>query len=227
MTQSAEPGMNLSQAKPQCPVHGDRCPFGEEVLKLRQEVQALHTMMHVDELTGLYNYRHFLQAMDMEMERCRRTGHPVSLVMMDVDDFKRFNDRWGHEVGNLALIHVARIIGSSLRRLDIPCRYGGEEFAIILPDTNLHAAIKLAERLRVSLVESPLQVENQSVVVTASFGVDCLASPEQIDLRAFVMRADSWLYQAKDAGRNCVRHAPDREETHVSKDERDLLLGDL
>ena len=227
MTKSVASGSELPASLSPCPVHGDSCPFADEVVKLRQEVQALNTMVRVDELTGLYNYRHFLQSMDLEMERSRRSGHPVSLILLDIDHFKSFNDHWGHEVGNIALAHVARIISNSLRRLDIPCRYGGEEFAIILPDTSLHAAIKLAERLRVRLVGSPLQVEDQSVVVTASFGVDCLGSLEQIDAGAFVARVDTWLYQAKDTGRNCVRHAPDREETHVSKDERDLLLGDL
>ena len=226
MTKSVASGSELPASLSPCPVHGDSCPFADEVVKLRQEVQALNTMVRVDELTGLYNYRHFLQSMDLEMERSRRSGHPVSLVIMDLDHFKSFNDRWGHEAGNQALVHIARILRNSLRRLDIPCRYGGEEFAIILPGTPLHAAIKLADRLRLRIAESVLHLDNQALTVTASFGVDCMKSTERIDVPGFVARADHWLYEAKKVGRNSVRHAPDRPETHVSKDERDLLLGD-
>ena len=226
MTKSLVSATSSSGLSEECPVHGDTCPFADKLEVLQQEIKQLNTQVRIDELTGLYNYRHFLQSIDLEMERSRRSGHPVSLVIMDLDHFKSFNDRWGHEAGNQALVHIARILRNSLRRLDIPCRYGGEEFAIILPGTPLHAAIKLADRLRLRIAESVLHLDNQALTVTASFGVDCMKSTERIDVPGFVARADHWLYEAKKVGRNSVRHAPDRPETHVSKDERDLLLGD-
>ncbi len=210
-----------------CPVHGALCPYEEELMDLREEVQALSTQVRTDELTGLYNYRHFLHSIDLEMERGRRSGHPVSLIILDLDHFKEFNDHYGHEFGNLALQHVARIVLTTLRRLDIPCRYGGEEFAIILPNTPLHAAISLAERLRLSIEQTPLVVADEPVRITASFGVDWLRPYEKGDLTQFVARADAWLYKAKEAGRNTVRHPEDVSETHVSKEERDFLLGDF
>ena len=94
MTKSVASGSELPASLSLCPVHGDSCPFADEVVRLRQEVQALNTMVRVDELTGLYNYRHFLQSMDLEMERSRRSGHPVSLILLDIDHFKSFNDHW-------------------------------------------------------------------------------------------------------------------------------------
>lgn len=226
MTKTPVSAASSPELSEDCPVHGDTCPFSDKLEVLQQEVKRLNTQLRIDELTGLYNYRHFLQSLDLEMERSRRSGHPVSLAIMDLDHFKSFNDRWGHEAGNQALLHVARILRNSLRRLDIPCRYGGEEFAIILPSTSLNAAIKLAERLRLRIAESVLHMDNQELVVTASFGVDCMKSTERIDVPGFVARTDHWLYEAKKDGRNSVRHAPEYPETQVNKDERDLLLGD-
>lgn len=202
-------------------------PFVRELSVVKEELVRLNAVVRIDELTGLFNFRHFQQSIDLEMERARRSGHPMSLLMLDIDHFKKFNGCWGHERGNVALRHVSRIIQDALRRLDIPCRYGGEEFAIILPSTSLHAAINIAERLRQGIEEPALVFDEKTALVTASLGVDVYLPNDNDDVSSFVARTDACLYEAKDAGRNCVRHAIDREATHVSKEERDFLLGDV
>lgn len=204
-----------------------QCPYALELAAAKQELLVLNTLVRTDELTGLFNFRHFQHSIDLEMERTRRSGHSMALLMVDLDHFKLFNDRWGHEVGNLALQHVSRIIKKSLRRLDVPCRFGGEEFAIILPDTNLHAAIKLAQRLRLNIQESMVCVEDEAIKVTASIGVDVFTANDRDDISGFIARTDAWLYESKNSGRNCVCHPEDREPTHVSKEEREFLLGDF
>lgn len=212
---------------PTCSLFVDGCSYARDLKIAKEEIIGLNALVNTDDLTGLFNYRHFQRSIDLEMERTRRSGNTMALIIMDLDHFKKFNDRWGHESGNIALQHVSRIIQNTLRKLDIACRYGGEEFAIILPDTNLHAAINLAQRLRLNIQDSPLLQEGKSVTITASFGVDVFALSDKDDVSCFVARADAWLYSAKQAGRNRVHHAREREETHVSKEERDFLLGDF
>lgn len=210
-----------------CSANAETCPFVEELKVAKEELKGLHALVLTDELTGLYNFRHFQQSIDLEMERTRRSGHPMSLLMVDLDYFKKLNDQRGHECGNHTLKHVSRIIENALRRLDIPCRYGGEEFAIILPDTNLHSAIKLAKRLRKNIQDSGFEFNHKAVKVTASIGVDVFSPNDMDDVPRFIARTDTFLYAAKQAGRNCVHHGADRIETHVSKEERDFLLSDF
>lgn len=209
-----------------CSEHARGCPFALELEAIKKELIGLAALVRTDELTSLFNFRHFQQSIDLEMERTRRNGQVMSLMMLDLDHFKSLNDRWGHECGNFTLQQVSRIIKNALRRLDIPCRYGGEEFAIILPDTGLHAAIKLADRLRQDIQDSALVFNDEAVQVTASIGVDVFAPHDNDDVARFVARTDAWLYAAKQAGRNCVHHAHDREQTRVSTEERDFLLDD-
>ncbi len=195
-----------------------------ELVRLRSELESLRALVHTDELTGLFNYRHFAQALDLEMERSRRSGKSMALLMIDLDHFKRFNDTWGHEAGNMALRHVARLIQNTVRRLDIPCRYGGEEFAIILPDTSLHAACVLAERLRTVVTGTPVHWEGNTLALSCSIGVDVHTAADRDDASGFVRRADAWLLQAKTQGRNRVCHPVESPATHVESDERDMLL---
>jgi diguanylate cyclase (GGDEF)-like protein len=208
---------------PVCP-QGDACALQTQLTRLRSELETLRALVHTDELTGLFNYRHFAQGLELEMERSRRSGKPVALLMIDLDHFKRFNDTWGHEAGNMALRHVARLIQNTVRRLDIPCRYGGEEFAIILPDTSLHAACVLAERLRAVVAQTPVHWESNVIELSCSIGVDVHTAADRDDARGFVRRADAWLLQAKTQGRNRVCHPAERPPTHVESDERDMLL---
>ncbi len=208
---------------PVCP-QGDACPLQTELASLRSELETLRALVHTDALTGLFNYRHFTRTLDLEMERSRRSGKPVALLMIDLDHFKRFNDTWGHEAGNMALRHVARLIQNTVRRLDIPCRYGGEEFAIILPDTSLHAACVLAERLRALVAGTPVHWDGSAIELSCSIGVDVHTAADRDDAGGFVRRADAWLLQAKTQGRNRVCHPAERPPTHVESGERDMLL---
>lgn len=185
---------------------GRKCPNLTELERLRQEVRELAALVRTDELTGLYNFRYFNQAVELEMERTRRSGQPTVLIMMDLDHFKEVNDAHGHEVGNKVLADVARVIRSAIRRLDIPCRYGGEEFALILPDTDLTAGVLFAGRLRLMLESSVIQAGDIAVRVTASFGVDEYRPDDERSLKEFVDRVDAYLYDAKTRGRNTVRH---------------------
>ncbi len=228
MSKSISQG-KISSVGAQVPCDGtaDNCRFVLELKTVKEELVGLNALVRTDELTGLFNFRHFQHSIDLEMERARRSGHSVSLLMLDLDHFKALNDRWGHECGNFTLKQVSRIIQNALRRLDIPCRYGGEEFAIILPDTSLHAAINLANRLRQSIAEAELVYDEELIKVTASIGVDVFAPNDKDDVPRFVARTDAWLYAAKQAGRNRVHHMREREETHVSKEERDFLLEDF
>ena len=208
-----------------CAVHNEFCPFSEELSRCRLELATLQELVRLDELTGLFNYRHFLYSIEAVLDRVRRSGLSLSLIMLDIDHFKKLNDCWGHEAGNVALKALGRAVQATVRRTDIPCRYGGEEFAIILPDTSLTAAINLAEHIRTIIEALSITVNESAVSVTASFGVGTFTANEMVDATGFVTGVDTLLYDAKRAGRNCVRHAPNRLETHVSNEERDFLFA--
>jgi diguanylate cyclase (GGDEF)-like protein len=156
-----------------------------------------------DELTGLFNRRRFQEAMVTEVERSRRFGQPVGLVLLDLDDFKAVNDTYGHQQGDLVLREVARVLRETSREIDEPARYGGEELAVVLPGTDLEGAYNLAERVRAGIEELALPLlEGDGILrVTASFGVATLPGSAD-DMRGLVAAADEALYRAKRAGKN-------------------------
>jgi diguanylate cyclase (GGDEF)-like protein len=156
-----------------------------------------------DELTGLSNRRRFQEAMQVEIERSRRFGQPLGLVMLDLDDFKAVNDRYGHVQGDIVLREVARVLRESSREIDEPARYGGEELAVVLPGTDLQGAYNLAERVRTGIEELdlPLLDGEGTVRVTASCGVATLPG-SAYDMRSLVEAADEALYKAKRTGKN-------------------------
>lgn len=157
-----------------------------------------------DELTGVSNRRAFNIALGREMARATRYGVPLSLVMLDVDHFKGFNDSFGHQAGDYVLQRVGAILLSHLEDMAVAARYGGEEFALILPDTSAEAALEIAEEVRLALEEVTWPQRD----VTASFGVATITS----DLReeaALISAADAALYASKEAGRNRVTHCRD------------------
>ena len=213
---------------PNCPVGEDSCNVIDELIALRREVAELTEQVHTDTLTGLNNYRHFTKALDTEMERTQRTGQATALVIVDLDYFKKVNDTWGHEVGNQALIQTAQLLRQATRKLDVPCRYGGEEFVIILPSTDLLTGTQVAERLRALIEASPLKVGEESITLTASLGIDVYIAGRQEKQEDFIKRVDALLYQAKETGRNRVcsgKREDIQSETHVSADEKDALFG--
>lgn len=211
-----------------CPLGDANCQVLQELQTLRQEVDLLKEQVRTDALTGLYNFRFFSDALPLEMERASRSFQPLSLIILDIDHFKGFNDRWGHELGNRALSHIAQLIGLTIRKLDFACRFGGEEFVILLPNTDLRQAISVAERLREIIANTPLAHEQELITITASLGVDEYRGNHSDSPEGFIERVDAWLYQAKYAGRNCVK-GPVIEladvSTTVTTEEKDALFG--
>lgn len=201
----------------ECPA-GEECAYFEEVLDLRTQVIT-------DPLTGLFNVRYFRQSLEHELERTNRTLISTALMMIDLDHFKQVNDSYGHEVGNQVLKQTARLIRDTTRRLDIQCRYGGEEFVVILPSTELMLAVQVAERLRESIECTPVFLDDdRDISVTASIGL-ALHSAEQPHIASgLIEAADAELYRAKDEGRNRVCYpVGEVPVTQVSADEKDLL----
>jgi diguanylate cyclase (GGDEF)-like protein len=157
-----------------------------------------------DGLTGLFNRAHALEVIDLELRRARRSQLPLALMMFDLDHFKSINDRHGHLCGDAVLAAVARRLKDVLRSSDMKCRYGGEEFLILMPETPLAGAQQVAETLRRDLAATPVIWEDQVIPVSASIGLTA-ARPGEVDTSAFIARADEALYRAKHDGRNCVR----------------------
>jgi diguanylate cyclase (GGDEF)-like protein len=209
---------------PVCPSGKKECHIIDELAELRRSLAELSELVRTDPLTGLANYRYFSRALEQELERTERSAQPTTLIMLDIDHFKRVNDQWGHEIGNQALIHIAKLTRQTVRRLDIPCRYGGEEFAIILPNTNLQASIPVAERLRQTIAETPLTLGDKKLHMTASLGIDTYRIGEKATPKELVQRVDHYLYQAKQEGRNLVRHASLPPSEVVSREEREDLF---
>ncbi len=194
----------LESELPRCPADVGQCTYLDELGRLRSEMQTLNAQLRIDALTGLYNFRHFSQALDVEMERTRRSGKPTSLMVIDLDNFKHVNDKYGHDLGNKVLSELALLLDGTTRKLDVACRYGGEEFTVILPDTSLLAAVQLAERLRELIEQKRIDTGEGQIAVTASFGVDCYETDTGETWQQFMDRADSFLLQAKRSGKNKV-----------------------
>lgn len=226
MTADSTPtAKEASNSQPECPVGKDDCGIVAEIVELRQSLAELSELVRTDPLTGLANFRYFSAALGQEIERTQRSGQPTTLIMLDIDFFKKVNDQWGHEIGNQALIHIAKLMRQTVRKLDIPCRYGGEEFAMILPNTDLPASIPVAERLRQTIAETPLAVGAEQLRLTASLGIDTYRLGEQATAEELVQRADHYLYLAKQEGRNQVRHATLPSVELVSRDEKETLFN--
>jgi diguanylate cyclase (GGDEF)-like protein len=161
-----------------------------------------------DELTGLFNHRRFQEALVSEVERSKRFHQSMSLVMLDIDNFKSINDTYGHQQGDMVLREVARILRENSREIDAPARYGGEELAVVLPQTDQSGAFNLAERVRMGIegLDLPLLEGRGTMSVTASLGVASLPS-ESAGASDLVAAADAALYKAKRSGKNCTMRA--------------------
>jgi diguanylate cyclase (GGDEF)-like protein len=157
-----------------------------------------------DDLTGCYTRAHAIEVMDAELRRARRSHSPVSVIMFDLDHFKDINDRYGHLAGDAVLAAVGARMRDVLRGSDLKCRFGGEEFLVLLPETPIEGAKRVADTIRRELAEMQVAWKDRILNVTASFGVTA-ALPAEIDTQAIIARADAALYHAKEQGRNCVR----------------------
>jgi diguanylate cyclase (GGDEF)-like protein len=178
---------------------------GIELSRLFDKIQQLS--QH-DGLTGLYNHRMFDEKLAQEINRQRRTGKTLSLMMLDIDHFKQFNDSFGHPVGDAVLKELAVIMLAQSRShsTDICCRYGGEEFAIIMPESELQTAVSVAERLRIAVENHifPLKDNKREGRVTISLGVAALKGGEDLTPEMLMKKADDALYTSKRNGRNQV-----------------------
>ena len=159
-----------------------------------------------DALTGCFLRSHALDVIDAELRRARRNQMPVSLIMFDLDHFKDVNDRYGHLCGDAVLSVVGKRMREVLRGSDLKCRYGGEEFLVLLPETPLHGARRVADTLRREIADRPIHWAGEGLTITASFGL-AQTMPGEVNVEAVIARADQALYRAKDDGRNCVRIA--------------------
>jgi diguanylate cyclase (GGDEF)-like protein len=167
--------------------------------------EALEHMAIIDDMTGLSNRRYFDERLNAEWSHARRSHQPLSLIMLDVDFFKQFNDTYGHQAGDECLKSVAEVLQRSLSRsTDMAARYGGEEFCILLPDTDLDGAFKIAERVRLNIatMQIPHAASSVSKWVTLSTGISSLIPTMRDESSQLILQADEALYEAKGRGRN-------------------------
>jgi diguanylate cyclase (GGDEF)-like protein len=164
-------------------------------------MDEVHRMAITDEGTGIFNRRHFFQLAEQEFSRARRYKHPLSAIIVDIDEFKAFNDHYGHIIGDLVLRQVAQALKNTLREGDILGRYGGEEFSILLPSTDAESARKVAERLCEQVSAAGVKTEHGVLAVTVSVGVAQLQTGMG-SLLTLVDVADQAMYQAKQNGGN-------------------------
>lgn len=179
----------------------------QQLIKLQKELEELSFK---DSLTGVANRRMFNTVMEMEWANARRNNQPLSLIMVDIDYFKQYNDHYGHIRGDDCLIRVARTLnGAATRSRDFFARFGGEEFVLVLPETDATSAKKVAERCRKLIFKEQIPHETSGVsrVLTISLGVGTIIPSHHDEPIAFIEDVDKWLYRAKQQGRNCIAKA--------------------
>lgn len=180
----------------------------QEISERKRAQNELRKLAIADPLTGIYNRRHFFVLGEQAFSQSSRYQQPLSALMVDVDHFKQINDRYGHAVGDQALRAVATRLGDLIRSADILGRYGGEEFAILMPLSRLEEARQTAERLRTEIQSRPIQVGELHISITISIGVSTFDPELDQTIDALVDRADQALYSAKQGGRNRVSSKP-------------------
>jgi len=181
----------------------------KERTQLLEEANArLNRLAVTDGLTGLYNHRYFHEQLQQEVERSLRAGTPAALLMIDVDHFKKYNDRQGHPAGDEALRTVARIISEDRRQVDVCARYGGEEFAIVLHDVTREGAVEVAEKIRARVAAAPIAHADQQPLGRLTVSIGVAACPQDAQTaEALLEVADVALYRAKKSGRDTVVQA--------------------
>lgn len=196
----------IENRKQQSTIKEQNEKMAELLARLTAQNEELQRLASSDALTGMNNRRVLFESLGAELSRVRRYGGFLSLLMLDIDHFKRVNDTWGHAAGDDVLRAVARVVKRTVRDVDLSARYGGEEFVILLPETALEGAVQIAERLRLAVSTAPVTLAEpsagQAVTVTVSIGVAEASAPESGE--ALISRADAAMYRAKEGGRNRV-----------------------
>jgi diguanylate cyclase (GGDEF)-like protein len=177
--------------------------FNEE----RRKAQSL-----TDPLTQCFNFRYFHERFAQELQRAKRSGQDLSVMILDIDEFKKVNDTYGHPAGDKVLIDTCQTITENLRSYEILCRVGGEEFAVLTLQSDLPAALDIAHRMKTKIKSKVITLEDQQLSITVSIGVSSYQDGDSID--TMIARADKALYQAKNNGRDCVM--PDHVLSQVS-----------
>jgi diguanylate cyclase (GGDEF)-like protein len=179
----------------------------ELVRRLEVQTELLSKLAAFDDLTGVYNRRSMFHHLEAELSRCRRYGRSISVLMVDIDHFKRVNDEHGHLIGDQALRFVSTTLQNELRSMDFLCRYGGEEFCAILPETNRPGAARAGERLRSAIERIGFKHERIRLPLTVSVGASSWTANEGTEIPDLLQRADGALLEAKRSGRNKVQLA--------------------
>jgi len=175
-------------------------------LREKERQDLLEKWATTDPLTEHFNRRHFFEMAHRELDRSNRLHSPLSFIMLDIDNFKKVNDQYGHLVGDMVLVRLAKILRQQLRSVDLCCRYGGEEFVLCLPDTHLEGAKDVAERIRLAIQQETIRSNDDlPLSITISLGVADNQGDQSVE--GILKRADTALYQAKDGGRNQTRLA--------------------
>ncbi len=197
----------VAYGSPRLEIHGDICGYIGMCMDITERKilqQELLQQAHVDYLTGLCNRRYFIEQGEAELARSLRYNSPLSMLMLDIDHFKKVNDTYGHKTGDVVLQRLSQICRDALREIDIPARLGGEEFAILLPETAGEKAFEVAERLRQIIAEAAVPLEQGLPLhFTVSIGVATFKG-DHLNIDMLLSLADQALYQAKNSGRNKV-----------------------
>lgn len=220
---------DTSASPESCPLGEHDCPIYNHIQQLESRIAELTEQVNTDSLTGLYNRKHFNESMAQELERTQRSRQPTSLALIDLDHFKAVNDTHGHIAGDEVLKAVAKAIGNTIRKLDIACRYGGEEIAVIFPSTYQLVASQVAERLRQAIENCTVSHGSSTIPITASIGVDTYTAQSKETAAQFIERVDQLLYDAKHLGRNRVAtrtFSSEKDPSHVSSAEKSALFDD-
>ncbi|MBK3332423.1 diguanylate cyclase [Persephonella atlantica] len=173
--------------------------------KIQDLQNELKLMASTDPLTKLYNRRYFKEVSKHFVFSAKRENEPLSVLMLDIDKFKSINDTYGHDVGDKVIKTIANILTKNRRKSDLLCRWGGEEFLILLPNTNVEGAFSVAEKIRKTVENTDINVSDEKQIkITVSIGISQMELKEEDNLEPAIRRADEALYTAKERGRNCI-----------------------
>jgi two-component system cell cycle response regulator len=178
-----------------------RVRVGSRVVQYQQHLEY---QSQIDSLTGLFNRRAFEKKVGEEFERSKRYGHPLSVVILDIDNFKKINDTYGHHGGDAALVRISEILRERSRRSDFPSRFGGEEFVLVLPETDQDSAIQVARKFHEEIRSCSFGTLDKPFILTVSMGLTSTSNKEYADWREMIADADCALYQAKNTGKDRI-----------------------